>query len=127
MIGKTDAQLLPAAIAEARAACERRVLETGESAEVEEPLSIDGEMRTFLTTVFALRNAQGLPHTIAGISTDITEQKRASEEARRDVQRRDQFLAMLSHELRTPLGAILSATELIERKGSTALGGSRTT
>ena len=36
---------------------------------------------------------------------------------RRDVQRRDQFLAMLSHELRTPLGAILNAVELMDRNG----------
>src|SRR5678816_4603135 len=65
-----------------------------------------------------------MPYAVAGIATDITELKRASEEARRDVQRRDQFLAMLSHELRTSLGAILNATELIERKGPGAPIGS---
>jgi two-component system CheB/CheR fusion protein len=124
IIGKTDPQLLPSGIADARAECEREVIATGHSAELEEQFLVRGEQRTFLTIVFPLRDAQGTPYAVAGISTDITDQKRASDEARRDVQRRDQFLAMLSHELRTPLGAILSATELIERKGAAAVGGS---
>jgi two-component system CheB/CheR fusion protein len=124
ILGKTDQQLLPPQMAEARSACERKVVATGESSELEEQCIVDGETRTFLTTVFPLRDGRGTPYAVAGVSSDITEQKRASEEARRDVQRRDQFLAMLSHELRTPLGAILSATELIERKGAAASGGS---
>ena len=115
-VGRTDHQLLPPAIAEARAACEREVMETGGSQELEEQLLVRGEARTFLTVVFPLRDVRGKPYAVAGIATDITEQKRISDEARRDVQRRDQFLAMLSHELRTPLGAILNATELLERK-----------
>ena len=97
------------------------MIESGKTEELEEQLLVRGELsRTFLTVVFPLRDAQSTPYAVAGISTDITEQKRASEEARSDVQRRDQFLAMLSHELRTPLGAILNATELLERKGGDA-------
>jgi two-component system CheB/CheR fusion protein len=118
IIGKTDSQLLPAAVAAERAESEQRVIETGDSEELEEHRIVGGEQRTFLTIIFPLRDGHGSPQAVAGISTDITEQKRSSEEARRDVQRRDQFLAMLSHELRTPLGAILNATELLERKGA---------
>jgi two-component system CheB/CheR fusion protein len=40
--------------------------------------------------------------------------KRAEEEAREGVRRRDLFLAMLSHELRTPLAAIVNAARLLE-------------
>ena len=116
VVGRTDEQLLPGPVAQARAACEREVLETGDSAELEEQLVVRGEPRTFLTVVFPLRDLRGKPYAVAGISTDITERKRITDEARGDVQRRDQFLAMLSHELRTPLGAILNATELLERK-----------
>ncbi len=116
IVGRTDHQLLPAAVAEARAAAEREVIETGDSQELEEQLLVKGEPRNFLTVVFPLRDGSRYPHAVAGISTDITEQKQIAEEARRDVRRRDQFLAMLSHELRTPLGAILNATELLERR-----------
>ncbi len=118
MVGKDDSQLMAATHADARAACERRVTESGKSEELEETFLIKGVPRTFLTTVFPLREANGTPYAIAGVSTDITEQKRAAEDARRDVQRRDQFLAMLSHELRTPLGAVLNAVELLDRNGS---------
>jgi signal transduction histidine kinase len=46
---------------------------------------------------------------------DITERKRAQEEAYEAVQLRDQFLAMLSHELRNPVGAISNAARVVER------------
>jgi two-component system, chemotaxis family, CheB/CheR fusion protein len=118
MVGREDRELMPAALADARAACERSVIETGTSHELEETFTIKNVPRTFLTVVFPLRDAHDTPDTVAGISTDITEQKRAAEDARRDVQRRDQFLAMLSHELRTPLGAVLNAVELMDRNGS---------
>jgi two-component system CheB/CheR fusion protein len=118
MVGRDDSQLLPPALAEARAACERRMLDSGRSQELEETFVLKNVPRTFLTIIFPLLDEHDTPHAIAGISTDITEQKRAEEEARRDVQRRDQFLAMLSHELRTPLGAVLNAVELLDRNGS---------
>ena len=118
IVGRNDSELMPPALADARAACERSVIDTGESHELEETFTIKNVPRTFLTIVFPLRDAHDAPYGVAGISTDISEQKRAAEEARRDVQRRDQFLAMLSHELRTPLGAILNAVELLDRNGS---------
>ena len=41
---------------------------------------------------------------------DVTERKRAEEEAREAVRRRDEFLATLSHELRNPLAAVTNAS-----------------
>jgi two-component system CheB/CheR fusion protein len=45
---------------------------------------------------------------------DIATVKRAEEEAREALRRRDQFLAMLSHELRNPLAAVVNASRLLE-------------
>jgi two-component system CheB/CheR fusion protein len=45
---------------------------------------------------------------------DVTERRKAEQEIRDGVRRREQFLAMLSHELRNPLAAILSATRVLE-------------
>ena len=42
-VGKTDDQLLPAAIASARATCERSVLEDCKTEELEEQLLVRGE------------------------------------------------------------------------------------
>ena len=117
VVGKTDHELLPAASADALRASERRVLERGETVESEEMVPVEGELRTFLTVKFPLRDERGTIYAVAGISTDITERKRQAEEIRTGVERRDHFLAMLSHELRTPLGAILNATDLVDRGG----------
>jgi PAS domain S-box-containing protein len=113
IVGKTDYELLPVSMADSRRSTERKVLETGQSVEVEEVVFRGSEARTFLTSLFPLRDGQGGAYAFAGISTDITERKRAAEEAQQAVERRDRFLAMLSHELRTPLGAIVNATEIL--------------
>ena len=117
VVGKTDRDLLPAASAEALRVSERRVLERGETIESEEMVPVEGELRTFMTVKFPLRDERGTIYAVAGISTDITERKRQAEEIRTGVERRDHFLAMLSHELRTPLGAILNAADLVDRGG----------
>jgi signal transduction histidine kinase/CheY-like chemotaxis protein len=46
--------------------------------------------------------------------------RRRQYEARRAIQQRDQFLAMLGHELRNPLGPILFAAELMKRDADPA-------
>jgi two-component system CheB/CheR fusion protein len=44
---------------------------------------------------------------------DVTERKKAEEQAREAVRRRDEFLAILSHELRNPLAAISNAASVL--------------
>jgi two-component system, chemotaxis family, CheB/CheR fusion protein len=116
LIGKTDYDFRPPADADRVRAVERRVLESGESAELEDTFLVDGEPRSFLTVYFPLNDEQNTVYALGGISTDITERRRAVEEANQALERRDRFLAMLSHELRTPLGAILNASNLLTRQ-----------
>ncbi len=118
VVGRTDHDLLPEASADALRASERRVLDSGETVESEEMVPIDGELRTFLTIKFPLKDERGRIYAVAGISNDMTDRKRQAEEIRAGVERRDHFIAMLSHELRTPLGAILNAADLVERGGN---------
>jgi two-component system CheB/CheR fusion protein len=56
------------------------------------------------------------------ILRDITRRKRVELELRREVERRERFLAMLSHELRNPLHAVRTSIQLI---GSSAPGEAR--
>jgi two-component system CheB/CheR fusion protein len=118
VVGKTDHELLPPAIADQLRLAERRVIEGDDIVEDEIVLGSNGDARTFVVTRFPLRDERKAVYAVAGIFTDITERKRAADEAQQAVERRDRFLAMLSHELRTPLGAILNASNLLERLGS---------
>ena len=80
-----------------------------------------GEARPILLTLSLLTDSENQPVAVASIAKDIADRKRAEEEVRASLVRRDQFLAMLSHELRNPLGAILNASYLIEAQGVSTL------
>jgi two-component system CheB/CheR fusion protein len=124
-VGKSDEDLLPAELAAVQRAKDRRVRETGELVESEELLPRRGEERSFLAVRFPLRDAAGRVSAVVGMATDITERKRAAEESRLELARRDRLLAMLSHELRTPLGAVVNAVQLLERSGDPRNGATR--
>jgi two-component system, cell cycle sensor histidine kinase and response regulator CckA len=55
----------------------RRVVETGQAIAVEERLSAKEDARIYLSVKFPLRNAAGKIYAVGGVSTDITERKRA--------------------------------------------------
>ena len=74
-----------------------------------------GEPCPILLTLSLLTGEDGEPAGIATIAKDISTLKAAQQDAQEAVKRRDEFLAMLSHELRNPLGAVLNATEVVDR------------
>ncbi|MDT0631088.1 PAS domain S-box protein [Rubrivirga litoralis] len=79
VVGRTDRDLLPAGDAEAFAANDRRVIETGRPLQFEEATEVDGETWTYLSVKFPLRDAGGAVRAVGGISTDITPLRRATE------------------------------------------------
>ncbi len=83
-------------------------------------LTGDGEWRWILirAKVFA-RDEQGLATRVVGTFHDVTERRRAAEEAVRAKEAaeatsrsKSEFLANMSHEIRTPMNGILGMTEL---------------
>ncbi len=115
VVGKSDVELFPADCVLARRALDRRVVDEAGVVEAEEVFPLPDGPRTFLTIRFPLRDENNEVYAVAGISSDITDRKRAETEAREALARRDDFLAMLSHELRNPLSAILNAAQVLER------------
>lgn len=127
MRGKTDHDLFPRAIADAFRANDLKVLQTAGPVELEEYAPQEDGLHAYISVKFPLLDEQGKPYAICGISTDITELKRAQEDLRKSeaermaaLQQSDALktalLSSVSHELRTPLAAIKSSVAALMQR-----------
>jgi PAS domain S-box-containing protein len=82
IVGKTDHDLFPAERADAFRAFDQRVLAAGVPLESEEIAPHDDGLHTYISVKCPLRDASGVTYGICGISTDITERKRAEQALR---------------------------------------------
>ena len=118
--GKTNYDFFSPDVADILEENDRSVAEAGHQLEFEEVVPQDDGPHTYLTVKFPLRDAVGAMYAVCGISTDITELKRAQheldrrEELERSNQAKSAFLSRVSHELRTPLNAILGFGQVLE-------------
>lgn len=76
VLGKTNFDLVPADLAERYLENDRRVLSGESSADFEETLGEGSEQRSFLSTKFPTRDAQGRINGICGMATEVTERMR---------------------------------------------------
>jgi PAS domain S-box-containing protein len=122
VIGKTDEDFFGPDLAEKRRADDRRVLLTGESKLIEDIYRQNGDSRVLQTVKRPVRDQQGAPIGILGISWDITELRRVEEENRRleATLRQQQKLdsigtlaAGVAHEINNPIMSVLNCAQLI--------------
>ena len=85
--GQTDFDIFPKAIAKAFVENDQIVINSHNHLEREEVAPQNGRLHTYISNKFLLRNAQGLPYAVCGISTDITQRKQAEELSRKNQQR----------------------------------------
>src|SRR5439155_10737975 len=117
VVNKTDYDLFPRELAEAFQENDRKVLETRSPLEFEELAPHDGELRTYISIKFPLSDAAGLLHAICGISTDITERKRAETQlvgANLELLEMNNDLAQSEEALRKALADLQSSHEQLK-------------
>lgn len=78
VISHTDHDIFPEEIAQQFWSNDRRVLDTGDTLNIEETAPHPDGLHTYLSVKVPLRDAQGRVMGMAGISTDITDRMRAS-------------------------------------------------
>lgn len=108
LLNKNDYDFFPVEQAEFFTQKDRAVLERVGIEDIpEEPIETRYRGRRVLhTRKIALRNDEGNPQYLLGISDDITERKRIE-------QLKDEFVSVVSHELRTPLTSIRGSLGLL--------------
>ncbi len=106
-LGKTDAEIFPATMAEAYRQVDKDVMTTGRTIEAEEALVDERGEAFFLSVKFPTRNTAGEITGICGISTDITQIKHYQKELERlsqydeltNLYNRRHFMSLARHEL----------------------------
>ncbi|MGK3981994.1 PAS domain-containing protein [Sorangium sp. So ce136] len=101
--GKSDHELNPREVADAYSQADREVLATGKPMSVEEAVPTGAGTLHVLSVKFPLMDAAGRVAGVCGISTDVTEQRRAEQENQRLQQEMLRMQESMLRVLSTPL------------------------
>jgi PAS domain S-box-containing protein len=114
--GKSDYDVFPKEVADQFRATDLQVLAERRPCQVEERIPHDGSTHVYLSVKFPLYDEQGTATGVCGISTDITELKKAQEQLRRlsgsIMAGQEKERAAVARELHDELGQVLTALRL---------------
>jgi two-component sensor histidine kinase len=105
LIGKTDAEILPAAAAKTILAAKHKTMETGTAQELETHFELFGRKRSFYLMIEALRDEHGTVVGTTSVAVDISERKANEDQLR-----------LLLRELTHRCKNLLAVTQAIARQ-----------
>ncbi|MBI5439203.1 MAG: MASE1 domain-containing protein [Nitrosomonadales bacterium] len=114
--GRTDHDIFPKDMADAFIEADEEVTRSGQPIEVEERVSQDDGIHTYISVKFPLRNISGEIYAVCGIATDITGRK-ADEQRLRDLSAhmldvREEEKTRIAREIHDELGGTLAALKM---------------
>jgi PAS domain S-box-containing protein len=122
--GKTDYDFFSAELAKKYIADDKKIIESGETLELDEEYVVDGQNLIVHTVKTPIRDDQGNIVGLLGIFWDITERKRMEEELlkSRRLAAIGETAAIVGHDLRNPLTGIAGATYYLRTTERSKLG-----
>jgi len=114
--GLTDQDVFPADVAEQYQADDQRVIETGETIEIEEEVPTPEGTQINQTLKSPFYDEEGNVVGVCAVSTDITERKEDKQKIQRERDRLEEFAGVVSHDLRNPLRLAEGQLELARKE-----------
>ena len=115
IIGKTDKDIFPEDMADILVMNDKSVLDSKSSLTIEETMPYGGELHSYISLKFPLLDRDKAVYGICGISTDITDKKKAEEVLIRSEKLRamGMITAGIAHDFNNILAVISGCTEVI--------------
>jgi PAS domain S-box-containing protein len=128
LLGRSAFDVMPSEVAERLRANDAQAFASRDPVTVEETVLRDGVPRVFRSVKFSLRDGLDQPWAMCGVSIDITDERRAHEQAveaagelKRSNEELARFAASASHDLSEPLRVIAGFSELLARRSGATL------